>query len=262
MFFDLVYVFAIGQLSHRLLVHPTWTGAAPALVLYLAVYAAWAYTTWAVTLVPAENPRTRRMLLGVMLAGLFMNAAIPRAFGDAGTAVERIIGHTGPFSVRAVSAQRTPAPQAPLPSDRAPRRCGRTRSAVPYGSYVLGTQGFGGVCWPPSAGPLSGRPGRFRRSKACSGGAGGTRTHGRRIMSPLRISAALADQCSFLTFSQVRRADPCQPCVVFVDVFLSLWPLNGPWRSMSWTPTTAAASSTQFSRGDRTLAQRIPLPTR
>ncbi|GAA2644307.1 low temperature requirement protein A [Streptomyces vastus] len=28
LFFDLVYVFAIGQLSHRLLVHPTWTGAA------------------------------------------------------------------------------------------------------------------------------------------------------------------------------------------------------------------------------------------
>jgi low temperature requirement protein LtrA len=84
LFFDLVYVFAIGQLSHRLLAHPTWTGAAEALVLYLAVYAAWAYTTWAVTLVPAENPRTRRMLLAVMLLGLFMNAAIPRAFDDAG----------------------------------------------------------------------------------------------------------------------------------------------------------------------------------
>ncbi|MEV7734913.1 low temperature requirement protein A [Streptomyces sp. NPDC088921] len=84
LFFDLVYVFAIGQLSHQLLAHPTWTGAAQTLVLYLAVYAAWAYTTWAVTLVPAEDPRTRRMLLAVMLAGLFMNAAIPRAFGDAG----------------------------------------------------------------------------------------------------------------------------------------------------------------------------------
>jgi low temperature requirement protein LtrA len=84
LFFDLVYVFAIGQLSHQLLAHPTWTGAAQALVLYLAVYAAWAYTTWAVALVPAEDPRTQRMLLAVMLAGLFMNAAIPRAFDDAG----------------------------------------------------------------------------------------------------------------------------------------------------------------------------------
>nr|WP_269153633.1 low temperature requirement protein A [Streptomyces caniscabiei] len=84
LFFDLVFVFAIGRLSHQLLAHPTWTGAAQTLVLYLAVYAAWAYTTWAVTLVPAEDPRTRRMLLTVMLLGLFMNAAIPRAFGDAG----------------------------------------------------------------------------------------------------------------------------------------------------------------------------------
>ncbi|MFJ8142946.1 low temperature requirement protein A [Streptomyces sp. NPDC096013] len=84
LFFDLVYVFAIGQLSHQLLAHPTWTGAGQTLVLYLAVYAAWAYTTWAVTLVPAEDPRTRRMLLAVMLVGLFMNAAIPRAFSDAG----------------------------------------------------------------------------------------------------------------------------------------------------------------------------------
>jgi low temperature requirement protein LtrA len=84
LFFDLVYVFAIGQLSHQLLAHPTWIGAAQALVLYLAVYAAWAYTTWAVTLVPAEDPRTRRMLLAVMFVGLFMNAAIPQAFGDAG----------------------------------------------------------------------------------------------------------------------------------------------------------------------------------
>ena len=84
LFFDLVYVFAIGQLSHQLLAHPTWTGAAQAVVLYLAVYAAWAYTTWAVTLVPAEDSRTRRMLLAVMLAGLFMNAAIPRAFDEAG----------------------------------------------------------------------------------------------------------------------------------------------------------------------------------
>ncbi|WP_410674138.1 low temperature requirement protein A [Amycolatopsis sp. cmx-4-68] len=84
MFFDLVFVFAIGQLSHQLLAHPTWTGAAQTLVLYLAVYAEWAYTTWAVTLVPAEDPRTRRMLLAVMFVGLFMNAAIPRAFDDAG----------------------------------------------------------------------------------------------------------------------------------------------------------------------------------
>jgi low temperature requirement protein LtrA len=84
LFFDLVYVFAIGQLSHQLLVHPTWLGAAQTLVLYLAVFNAWAYTTWAVTMLGPDGAGIRRMLLLVMLGGLFMNAAIPRAFDDAG----------------------------------------------------------------------------------------------------------------------------------------------------------------------------------
>jgi hypothetical protein len=61
---------------------------------------------------------------------------------------------------------------------------------------------------------------------------------------------------------QVRRADPCQLRAVLVGLFLSLWPLNGPWGSMSWTLTTAAAASAQFSQGDGTFAQRSPLPTR
>ncbi|MCP2329091.1 low temperature requirement protein LtrA [Hamadaea flava] len=84
LFFDLVYVFAIGQLSHQLLEHPTWSGAAQTLVLYLAVFSAWMYTAWAGSMLVTDHPRTRRMLLLVMLGGLFMNAAIPRAFDDAG----------------------------------------------------------------------------------------------------------------------------------------------------------------------------------
>ncbi|MEU4340250.1 low temperature requirement protein A [Nocardia sp. NPDC023852] len=59
LFFGLVFAFAIGQLSHQLLAHPTWTGAAQTLVLYLAVYAAWAYTTWAVTLGTGRGPADR-----------------------------------------------------------------------------------------------------------------------------------------------------------------------------------------------------------
>ncbi|MGP3999547.1 class I SAM-dependent methyltransferase [Streptomyces sp. 8N706] len=42
------------------------------------------------------------------------------------------------------------------------------------------------------------------------GGAGGTRTHGRRMMSPFGILAALADQRSFLTFSQVKWSASCR----------------------------------------------------
>ncbi|MFI0446384.1 low temperature requirement protein A [Actinomadura sp. 6N118] len=65
---DLVYVFAIGQQSHRLLAHRTWTGAAQTPVLYLAVYAAWAYTTWAFTPAQAADPRTQRMPLAAVIA--------------------------------------------------------------------------------------------------------------------------------------------------------------------------------------------------
>src|SRR5215212_5500933 len=65
---------------------------------------------------------------------------------------------------------------------------------------------------------------RFRRSEACAGGAGGTRTHGRRIMSPLRILAALADQRSSMTFSQVRCGYPYSGSSALVGLFLSLRP--------------------------------------
>jgi low temperature requirement protein LtrA len=84
LFFDLVYVLALGQLSHLLFGNPTWTGAAEVAVLYTSVFTAWAYTSWAATVITTEHARARRMLLSVMLAGLFMNVAIPRAFEDAG----------------------------------------------------------------------------------------------------------------------------------------------------------------------------------
>lgn len=44
LFFDLVYVFSIIQLSHFLLEHQTWTGALEAITLFAAVWWAWNYT--------------------------------------------------------------------------------------------------------------------------------------------------------------------------------------------------------------------------
>ena len=38
LFFDLVFVFALSQLSHHLLEHPSWVGAGETFVLLLAVY--------------------------------------------------------------------------------------------------------------------------------------------------------------------------------------------------------------------------------
>lgn len=46
LFFDLVFVFAVTQLSDYLLNHLTTKGAAQTLFMLLVVWWAWIYTTW------------------------------------------------------------------------------------------------------------------------------------------------------------------------------------------------------------------------
>lgn len=81
LFFDLVYVFAIIQLSHLLIAHLTWIGAAQTVVVFAAVWWGWNYTAWAMNwLDPSRTPV--QLLSGVlMLAALGMSVAIPTAFG-------------------------------------------------------------------------------------------------------------------------------------------------------------------------------------
>lgn len=81
LFFDLVYVFAVAQLSHHLLRHQTWTGAAETFVLFVAVFAVWLQTTWTAVALDINRRPVQWMLLVVMFLGLFMNAAIGPAFG-------------------------------------------------------------------------------------------------------------------------------------------------------------------------------------
>lgn len=84
LFFDLVYVFAVTQLSHGLLEHLDVRGAAETVVLLLAVWWAWVYTTWATNWLNPDSTGCRLMLVGIMGAGLVMATSIPDAFGDGG----------------------------------------------------------------------------------------------------------------------------------------------------------------------------------
>ena len=84
LFFDLVYVFAITQLSQLLLGHLTLRGASQTLLLFLAVWWAWVYTAWFTNWFNPAQRAVRLVLLGVMLASLVMSAALPEAFGDRG----------------------------------------------------------------------------------------------------------------------------------------------------------------------------------
>lgn len=84
LFFDLVYVFAVTQLSHALLHNLTATGVVQTLILWFAVWLGWQYTCWATNWFDPETPRIRWLVFAVMLAGLVMASAIPGAFGERG----------------------------------------------------------------------------------------------------------------------------------------------------------------------------------
>ena len=81
LFYDLVFVFAITQVSHLLRDHVTWQGAGQALLVLLVVWWAWNYTTWVTNELDPDSTVVRLVLIGVMLASLLMAVAIPEAFG-------------------------------------------------------------------------------------------------------------------------------------------------------------------------------------
>jgi low temperature requirement protein LtrA len=83
LFFDLVYVFAVTQLSHQILGDLSVTGVARAAFLLLIVWWAWIYTTWMANWFdPASSPAVRGVLTAVALGSLLMAAALPEAFGE------------------------------------------------------------------------------------------------------------------------------------------------------------------------------------
>ena len=87
LFFDLVYVFAVTQLSHHLLSFPTVGGALQTVLLLAMVWLAWSYTTWVTNWLDPERIAVRLLLVVLMLISLAMSAALPRAFTDMGLVV-------------------------------------------------------------------------------------------------------------------------------------------------------------------------------
>lgn len=84
LFFDLVYVFAVTQLSHGLLHHLSLTGLVETVVLWFAVWLGWQYTCWVTNWFNPETPRIRGMMFVLMLLALVMASALPEAFGERG----------------------------------------------------------------------------------------------------------------------------------------------------------------------------------
>src|SRR3954449_3957305 len=81
LFYDLVFVFAITQVSHLLLEHLTWQGAGQAALVLLVVWWSWNYTTWVTNELDPDSIAVRMLLIGLMLTSFLMAVAIPEAFG-------------------------------------------------------------------------------------------------------------------------------------------------------------------------------------
>jgi low temperature requirement protein LtrA len=99
LFFDLVFVFAVTQLSHALLADLNSVGALRIALLLPAVWWVWVYTSWTTNWLNPERIPVRLCLFAMMIAGLVLAAAIPNAFNAgapffASTYVAMQIGRT------------------------------------------------------------------------------------------------------------------------------------------------------------------------
>ena len=86
LFFDLVFVFAITQISHSMLAHFTPFGILQTAILMFAVWWVWVFTAWITNWLDPDRTPVRVMLFGLMLAGLLMSTSIPKAFESRGIA--------------------------------------------------------------------------------------------------------------------------------------------------------------------------------
>jgi hypothetical protein len=84
LFFDLVFVFAVTQISHTLLGRFTALGAVQTTLLFLAVWWVWVYTSWITNWLNPETTPVRVMLFVLMLGGLVLSTSIPQAFESRG----------------------------------------------------------------------------------------------------------------------------------------------------------------------------------
>ena len=84
LFFDLVFVFAVTQVSHAILLHPTLEGFLQAGILFLAIWWVWVETAWVTNWLDVRNLEVRLLLFALMGVALVMTISLPEAFGERG----------------------------------------------------------------------------------------------------------------------------------------------------------------------------------
>ena len=84
LFFDLVFVFAITQVTSLMSADPTWSGLGRGLLVLTAVWWTWAAYAWLTNTLEPEEVGVRVAMFAAMAAMLVVALAVPGAFGDHG----------------------------------------------------------------------------------------------------------------------------------------------------------------------------------
>jgi low temperature requirement protein LtrA len=82
LFFDLVFVFAITQVTSLLTHDPTWHGVLRGMLVLAAVWWAWTGYAWLTSTLDVDEGGVRLAMLASMGAMLCVALAVPGAFGD------------------------------------------------------------------------------------------------------------------------------------------------------------------------------------
>ena len=82
LFFDLVFVFAITQVTGLVSRNPTWTGVAQGIIVLALLWWAWTAYAWLTGTVDPEDAVIRLAIFGAMGTMLIASLAVPHAFGD------------------------------------------------------------------------------------------------------------------------------------------------------------------------------------
>ena len=163
LFFDLVFVFALTQVTKLMSDNPTWEGLGQGILVLAALWWAWGAYAWLTNYIAADEGVERLLMFAVMGAFLIAALAVPQAFGsdalvfaiayavarwlhififaeanddiDAGMAVRRLARTALPAPALLICATSSTAPPRPRFGSS------RLRSTSP-GPYVFGVRGF------------------------------------------------------------------------------------------------------------------------
>ncbi len=84
LFFDLVLVFAVTQVTRLLVADPTWTGILRAMLVLAALWWAWNVYAWVTSAMDVDEGGVRLAMLASMAAMFGVALAVPGAFEDEG----------------------------------------------------------------------------------------------------------------------------------------------------------------------------------